>query len=121
MPESPDGVKIVLGATSDELFIGDPFQGKEKPPLPKKVELPTIPPPQSIQPQPPPKVEPKEKIFLTGTAVSGDNKIAMFLRGKENFFGTIGDEVGGRIISDITPDFVIFADGKRVYIQKGLD
>ena len=124
--ESPDGVKIVLGATTDELLIADPFQGKEKPPPPKKVEPPTIPPPvpplpQPIQQQPPPKVEPKEKIILTGTAVSGDNKVAMFLRGKENFFGTIGDEVGGRIISDITPDFVTFTDGKRVYIQKELD
>ena len=127
VPESPDGVKIVLGATTDELFIGDPFQGKEKPPPPKKVELPPIPPPSPIQPspqpiqQPPTKVEPKEKIFLTGTAVSGDNKTAMFLRGGKNFFRSVGEEVDGRIISDITPDFVTFTDGMRVFITKELN
>lgn len=130
VPESPDGVKIVLGATTDELFIDDPFQGKEKPLPPKKVDLPPIPPPspiqQPIQPspqpiqQPPSKVEPKEKIFLTGTAVSVDNKTAMFLRGEKNFFRSVGEEVDGRIISDITPDFVTFTDGTRVFITKEL-
>ena len=129
MPASLDGVKIVLGATNDELFIGDPFATPPKPkPPPKveppKVELPTIPPPQPLEPPqtpPPTKVEPKEKIVLTGTAISGTNKTAMFLRDKKNVFLYVGDEIGGRIIADITPDFVIFTDGKRLYLQKELN
>lgn len=125
--ETIDGVKIVLGANSEQLFIGDPFAGVEKPkppPPPKvepqKTELPKIPPPSQI-PQPPPKVEPKEKIILTGTAISGDNKTAMFLRGKQTEFLTVGEEIGGRIISDITPEFVTFTDGGRVNLQKELN
>ena len=128
IPETTDGVKIVMGANSEQIFIADPFAGTEKPkPLPptppKQVELPKIPPP-SQPPQPlqqPPKVEPKEKIILTGTAISGDNKIAMFLRDKQTEFLSVGDEIGGRIISDITPEFVTFADGMRLYLQKELN
>lgn len=127
VPENLTGVKIVTGANNEQLFVGDPFAGieKPKPPPPKQVEppkteLPKIPPPS--QPlQQPPKVEPKEKIILTGTAISGDNKTAMFLRDKQTEFLTVGEEIGGRIISDITPDFVTFADGKRVYLQKELN
>ena len=125
VPESLDGVKIVLGANNEQLFVADPFAGveKPKPAPPPKVELPKIPPP-SLPVQPPqvqPKVEPKEKIILTGTAISGDNKTAMFLRGKQTIFVTVGEEVGGRIISDISPDFVTFADGTRLYLQKELN
>ncbi|MBR3747302.1 MAG: hypothetical protein IKN27_10135 [Selenomonadaceae bacterium] len=127
IPETIDGVKIVPGANSEQLFIGDPFAGveKPKPPPPKQVEpqkteLPKIPPPSQI-PQPPPKVEPKEKIILTGTAISGDNKTAMFLRGNQTEFLTVGDEIGGRIISDITPESVTFTDGGRVNLQKELN
>ena len=124
VPETIDGVKIVLGANNEQLFVADPFAGIEKPkPEPPKVELPKIPPPsQPVQPpQVQPKVEPKEKIILTGTAISGDNKTAMFLRGKQTIFVTVGEEVGGRIISDISPDFVTFADGTRLYLQKELN
>ena len=76
-------------------------------------------PPIVIQP-PPQLVEqpkPKEKIILTGTAISGESKTAMFLRGKETLFLTIGDEIGGRKISDITRDAVIFADGLIMTIE----
>jgi len=128
VPEAPEGVKIVLGANSDELFVGDPFASPPKPkPAPKvepppKVELPPIPPPQPIQ-QPPQTqpTAPKEKIVLTGTAISGTNKTAMFLRDKETVFLTVGDEIGGRIISDVGVDFVTFTDGKRLYLQKELN
>jgi len=58
---------------------------------------------------------------LTGTAISGENKIAMFLRGNETLFLTIGEEIGGRKISDITPDFVTFEDGAKVFFQKELN
>ena len=127
IPETTDGVKIVMGANSEQIFINDPFAGPEKPKPPptppKQVELPKIPPPsQTPQPlQQPPKVEPKEKIILTGTAISCDNKTAMFLRDKQTEFLSVGDEIGGRIISDITPEFVTFADGMRLYLQKELN
>lgn len=121
-----EGVKVVLGANADGLFISDPFAGEEKPkpapvtlpppPLPKIPAAPT--PPIVIQP---PTQPPTEKIILMGTAISGANKTAMFLRGNETLFLTIGEEIGGLKISDITPDFVTFEDGKRIYFQKELE
>lgn len=128
--KNPDGVTVVLGANADALFIGDPFAGEEKPkpkPQPPTPPLPAIPQPQTvIQPpeptQPTPQVEqPKEPLTLTGTAISGDNKTAMILRGKETLFLTIGDVIDGRRILDITPDFVTLDDGERIYLQKGLN
>lgn len=121
--KSPDGVTIVLGANADALFIGDPFAFEEKPqPPPPPPPLPKIPEPSVvIQPTPEPRAEPpKESITLTGTAISGNNKTAMFLRGKETLFLTVGEELDGRRIVDITPEFVTFADGERVYLQKEL-
>ena len=113
--KSPDGVKIILGATADRLFIVDPFAVEEKvePEPPPTPPLPKIPPP-SIIIEPPTKPEPpKEKIILTGTAISGDNKTAMFLRGDETLFLTVGEEIGGRKISEISPDFVTFDNGEK--------
>lgn len=123
--KNPDGVTIVLGANADELFIGDPFAGEEKPKPATSPPKATVEPAPPVVIQPPPQPvqpveKPKEKIILTGTAISGDNKAAMFLRGKETLFLTIGEEVGGKKISDISPDFVTFEDGKRVYLQKEL-
>lgn len=123
--KSPDGVTIVLGANADALLIADPFTGEEKPQPPSKPQtqpqppLPAIPPPESIQP-PPPKIEkPREQLILTGTAISGNNKIAMILRGNETLFKTIGDEIDGKKIVDITPDFVTFDNGERIYFKGG--
>ena len=116
--KNPDGVKIVLGANADRLFIGDPFAVEEEVKPPPTPPLPAIPPP-SIVIEPPPQ-PPKENISLMGTAISGANKTAMFLRGKETLFKTIGEEIDGRIILDITPDFVTFEDGARIYFQKEL-
>lgn len=124
--KTQEGVKVVLGANAEGLFIGDPFAGEEKlkpapvtlppPPLPKIPAAPT--PPIVIQP---PTQPPTEKIILMGTAISGANKTAMFLRGNETLFLTIGEEIGGLKISDITPDFVTFEGGKRIYFQKELE
>lgn len=133
--KSSDGVTVVLGANADALFIADPFAGEEKPKPPPKPQptpqppqppptLPAIPqPPAVIQPpEPPPKVEPpKEPLTLTGTAISGDNKTAMILRGKETLFVTLGEEIDGRRIVDITPDFVSFDDGERIFLRKELN
>lgn len=109
--KDPYGVTLVIGANADALFVADPFAVKEKPAPPPKAVVPEIP----IQP---PIIPPHEKILLTGVAISGDNKTAMFLRGNETIFLTVGDELCGKIISDITPDFVLFADGSRVFVQK---
>ena len=111
-------MKIILGATADRLFIGDPFAVEEKvepepPPPEPTTPLPKIPPPSIIiEPTPEPE-QPKEKIILTGTAISGNSKTAMFLRGDETLFLTIGEEIGGRKISDITSDFVTFDNGEK--------
>ena len=129
VPPSPDGVKIVLGATADRIFIGDPFETEEEikfvpPPQPATQPappLPIIPAPSIPLPPPESKPEPQEQIILLGTAISGENKTAMFLRGNETLFKTIGEEIGGRTISDITPDFVAFTDGRRIYLQKELN
>ncbi|MBQ6006803.1 MAG: hypothetical protein IJL14_11300 [Selenomonadaceae bacterium] len=118
--KSVEGVTLVLGANAEPLLIGDPFAFEEKPKPPPKVDMPPVPPiilpkiPEQSQPQP------QEKIILTGTAISGSNKTAMFLRGKETLFLTVGDEINGRLIVDISPDFVTFADNVRVYVQKEL-
>ncbi|MBD3879552.1 MAG: hypothetical protein SR1Q5_07705 [Quinella sp. 1Q5] len=120
--KSSNGVTLVLGANADELLIGDPFAGEDKPkPQPKTVVAPV--PPTVIQPPPPPVAQPqqpKERIILTGTAISGEVKTAMFLRDKETLFLTVGEEIGGKKISDISAEFVTFEDGQRVYLQKEL-
>jgi len=124
--KSPDGVTIVLGANADALLIADPFAGEEKtqpPPKPQspphKPPLPAIPSPVVIQPPEPPQIEqPREQFILTGTAISGNNKVAMFLRGNETLFKTIGDELDGRRIVDITPDFVTLDNNERIYLQR---
>ena len=113
--KSVDGVTTVLGADASPLIVSDPFAGTQKPkPAPKVAApiLPTIP-----NPTPPTAPPPQESITLTGTALSGNFKTAMFLRGKETLFLTIGDDIGGRKISDITRDAVIFADGSIVTIE----
>ena len=121
--KSSDGVKIVLGASADALFIGDPFAVEEEEiPAPPPEPLPTIPAATVpiIPTQPPPEASikpPQEKFVLIGTAISGANKTAMFLRGSETLFLTIGEEIGGRKISDITPDFVTFEDGEILTIR----
>ena len=113
-----DGVTVVIGANADALTVSDPFAGEEKSTQPTKPVAPTVPVAQ-ITIQPPTIPKPQEKIILTGTAISGDNKTAMFLRGKETIFLSIGEEINGQQIIDITPDFVTFADGKRIYVEKG--
>lgn len=110
--QSVDGVTIVLGADAKPLLIADPFAGAEKP---KPVTKTVAPPPIVLQPPEIPK--PQESIVLTGTAISGENKTAMFLRGKETIFLTVGDEIDGKKISDITSDFVRFADGSILTIK----
>ncbi len=130
LPEknSADGVTLVLGANADPIFVSDPFAGEKKISPPKKiVQPPSTPQLPPIIPQPPftpPKIseqtKPTEKIILTGTASSGGKKLAMFLCGKETIFLTLGEEIGGKKISDITADFVAFEDGTRVFLQKEL-
>ena len=120
---APDGVTFVLGANAEALTVADPFAGedKPKPPPPPKPPVVNVPPPQVPVLPPIPQPKPQEKIILMGVAISGDVKTAMFLRGKETLFLTIGDELNGRKIIDINPDFVTLSDGVRVYLQKELN
>ena len=113
--KNSDGVTLVMGANADALTVADPFAGEDKPTPapPTKISAPVAP----IGIKPPPMPKPQEKIILTGTAISGERKTAMFLRGKETIFLSIGDQIDGRQIVDITPDFVTFADGSRMYVQ----
>lgn len=124
-PQIDNGVTIVLGADADALNIADPFAGEEKPKPPPKIATPPPTPQIVLQPPPTPKPEPKpeskEKIILTGTAVSGDIKTAMFLRGKQTIFLTVGDEIGGKKILNITPDCVTLEGNVRVFLQKELN
>ena len=126
-PVTKDLPVKVLPAPANALFIGDPFAvEEEKIPAPPPEPPPKIPaaPVPIIPIQPPPQApieQPQEKFVLIGTAISGANKTAMFLRGSETLFLTIGEEIGGRKISDITPDFVTFEDGGRVFFQKELN
>ena len=124
--KSPDGVTLVLGANADEFVIGDPFAAEEElepleePPAVGE-PLPTIPPPEIPAPQPIIETtKPSEPVTLNGTAISGSNRTAMILRGKETLFLTIGDELDGRRIIDITPDSVAFDDGERIFLRKEL-
>ena len=113
--KNPEGFTPVAGAVADDLFVDDPFATSEKskpPPTPNAPPIPIHPP---VNPKP------SEKILLTGTAISGDVKTAMFLIGKKTLFLTIGDEIGGKTISDISPDCVTFADGVRIFVEKGFD
>ena len=125
--KNPDGVTLVQGANADALIVADPFAGQNKPQPPPKIVKPveTVPPieiqpPPTIPPpitQPQPTAQPREEIILTGTALSGNVKTAMFLRGKETLFLTVGDEIAGRKIVDIMPDAVTFDDGEILTIR----
>lgn len=112
--KNSDGVTLVMGANADALTVADPFAGEDKPTPapPTKISAPVAP----IGIKPPPIPKPQE-IILTGTAISGERKTAMFLRGKETIFLSIGEQLDGRQIVDITADFVTFADGSRIYVQ----
>ncbi len=122
--KNSDGVKIVPGANPDALIVADPFAGRKKLEPPPKVVAPIenippieIPPQPTIAPQQNVQPKPREKIFLTGTAISGNVKTAMILRDKETLFLTIGDEIDGRRIVDITTDAVTFDDGEILTIR----
>lgn len=121
--KSRNGVTFVIGANADELFIGDPFAGEEKTmpppsPAPPPPKIPANPfPPLQNQPLPQiPKLA-EEKIILMGTAITAENKMAMFAKGTEILFLTIGDKLNGRLIIDISPDFVTFEDGEVLTIR----
>ena len=115
---SSDKVKAVIGANSDEIYIYDPFKN---PTPPTKVEekIPTpIPPTESVI-VPPPTVD-EDKFFLRGIAL-GDNKTAMIEKisnGKsEMLFLQIGEKIKGKVIVDISQDFIILDDGNVLYVE----
>ena len=113
-----DKFKAVIGANADEVFIHDPFKN----PTPAKVE--EISPPVEPLIIPPPAVEvpkpPEDKFILRGTALA-DNKTAMVEKisnGKtEMLFLQIGEKINGKVIVNITQDFITLDDGNNLYIE----
>lgn len=143
-PESKEkNISVVIGANSDELYIGDPFAIEEEVEVAMKKEVTEIPatPPQLPQlPQIPDQLPPiplqipvlpeissasAEDFILTGTAI-GVNKNAIVkkistIQGKtqeEEIIVEIGDYVQGRQIVDITDESLIFKDNEKpMYIS----
>ena len=110
-------IKIVSGANAEALFVHDPFK---------------IPIKEKIQPQPEiilPSVEEippvsNEKFILRGTAIIGDNKSALVQKissvkdsDAENLILGIGEDFNGKMIIEITPDFLILIDGTKIFIE----
>lgn len=111
-------VKPVIGANVDEIFIHDPFYN----PAPK-VEEKILPPAEPVIIAPPVVEEPKPpeiKFSLQGVAL-GDEKTAIVKKiesGKvEILFVTVGDNLNGKIIVDMSDDFIIWDNGDKLYIE----
>ena len=114
-----ENVKILIGANSADLIVGDPFK---IPPKEKVIPPPEL-PPVIIQPvaQVPTLTE---EFVLRGTVIIGDNKTALIQKisdGKKSKDGQlilrIGDNLNGKRIVDIGTDSVIFEDGENLYIN----
>lgn len=110
-------IKIVSGANSDALFVHDPFKIsiKEKIQPPSEIILPPV---EEIPPVS------NEKFILRGTAIIGDDKSALVQKvssGKdsdaENLILGIGEDFNGKMIIEITPDFLILFDGTKIFVE----
>ena len=117
-----ENIKIVIGANSDDLFVGDPF----KVPMKEKIEKPPELPPVIISP---PVAQVKTKFILRGIAIVGANKSAIVQKiidndkkaGEENLILGLGDNINGKKIVDIATDSVILEDGEILNIDLGSD
>ncbi len=117
-----ENIKIVVGANSDDLFVGDPFKVPPKEKIEKPPELPSV----IISP---PVAQVKTKFILRGIAIVGANKSAIFQKiidndkksGEENLILGIGDNINGKKIVDIATDSVILEDGEILNIDLGSD
>ena len=117
-----ENVKPLIGASSDEVFIQDPFQisVKVEPLEDEEKILPPVPIPPVIFETP--KVEdkvPTAEFILQGIAVAEDST-ALFKKifgGKvETLFLKIGDKVNDKIIVEIGQNFVTLEDGEKIFI-----
>lgn len=119
--DADKNIKIVIGANSDDLFVGDPFKVPPKEKV-KPAEIPTaiIAPPVAQLP-----TLPTEKFILRGTAIIGNNKTALIQKiiggdkktTDENLILGIGDRLNGKKIIDIATDSVILEDGETLYLE----
>ena len=120
-----DSVKPLIGASSDEIFIQDPFKVAAQIDNVEPLEddekiLPPVPIPPVIFETP--KVEdkvPTAEFILQGIAVAEDST-ALFKKifgGKvETLFLKIGDKVNDKIIVEIGQNFVTLEDGEKIFI-----
>ena len=121
-----DSVKPLIGASSDEIFIQDPFKVAAQIDNFESLEddekiLPPVPIPPVIFETP--KVEdkvPTAEVILQGIAVAEDST-ALFKKifgGKvETLFLKIGDKVNDKIIVEIGQNFVTLEDGEKIFIN----
>lgn len=119
---SDEDIIPVIGANSDALFVRDPFKGaKKNKPVPTKKFLPPVTPPNI---PPVANTNPNEKFILVGTAI-GENKTALVKKFSSssdknsvgaNLILSVGDTLQGKTVTDITAEFLQFADGSRLYI-----
>lgn len=124
LPAASQNLKPVLGASSGELCVGDPFTAPvieipEPPPAPVAapaveipVEMPEIPVAQI-------EFKPAEKFALNGTAINDGSKTAIIHKitggdKAEIFIVSLGDTLGARRVTDITVDFVQLDDGSKI-------
>lgn len=109
-------LKVVLGANPNDLYVVDPFEVQEV------VEMPEIPPVVIV----PPVAQvsaPAETFILRGTSIFGNKKSAIVQKISDKnsddvtLILNVGEKLGGKIIVDIAQDFLILADGTKIFLD----
>lgn len=119
VPNFNENIKVVLGANSEDLFVGDPFKFPPK----EKVEPPPELPPVIVAPPVAQIQISTERFILRGTAIIGNNKTALIQKisandkTEENLIFGIGDIINGKKIVEIATDSVILEDGETLYLE----
>lgn len=114
-------IKVVLGANSNDLLVGDPFKIPPK----EKVKPPEIPTAITAPPVAQVPTLPPEKFILRGTAIFGNNKTALIQKiiggdkktSEEDLILGIGDRLKGKKIIDIATDSLVLEDGEILYLE----
>ena len=118
---SAQNVIEVIGANSDILFVQNPFRAEkileEEKIEPPKVEEKISEPVEEVEIIP----QIEEQFILVGTAITSEEKTALIQHKKnsvsENIFVTVGEELGGKKILDITEDYILLDGGEKVYLN----
>ena len=131
-PEDKNFISVI-GANSEQIFVGNPFQISEVEPEKISDSEEKISEPEQknsapviiVQNPPPQKnsvpVE-EEKFILSGTAITDNQKTALVQHYKgKNFAGTlflkVGDSLKGKRITEITEDAIILSSGEKLYVN----